>query len=99
MIKVASSRGIGPLAAMGRQIRDARSALPPAAEASSPIRHSLFTIRSNSNRFKHLVTGVPGLFVVSPPRPWPFAVRQPLADLAAMDAVEGRVTRLPEVRR
>lgn len=63
--------------------RDGRSALRP----------------SGKNRFKHLVTGVPGLFVVSPPMLFrPLQQRMPLVDVAAMDAVEGRVTRLPEVR-
>tara|TARA_B100000949_G_scaffold214265_1_gene209664 strand:+ start:172 stop:399 length:228 start_codon:yes stop_codon:yes gene_type:complete len=72
--------------------------LPPAAEAATPIRHSPLPIRSNSNRFKHLVTGVPGLFVISPPLKDSRRFRLPLPDRAAMDAVEGRVTRLPEAR-
>lgn len=51
---------------------------------------------AGDNRFRDIVTGVAGLFVISPSVSWPSTLRRPLADIAAMDAVEGRVTRLPE---
>lgn len=68
-----------------------------ASDASCPARHSPRPIRSSSNRFAHLVPGVRGLFVVSPGI-FERSPRMPLADVAAMDAIEGRVTRLPEAR-